>query len=284
MSDYKDLPIPALAGIGLRSPHYQEIANNKPNIKWLEVHPENFFCDGGIALHMLERIRESYPVSCHGVGLSLGSTDDPDTTHLRKLKKFIDHINPALISEHISWSAVDGVFLNDLLPLPYTKEAVDVVSCNVLKTQDFLGRKILVENPSTYLEFNGQDMTEYEFLTEVVKKTGCGILLDVNNIYVSSQNHGLDAYEYLQNIPKNVVGEIHLAGHAQKDVEGKTILIDHHGDYVAGDVWDLYAQAIKLLGPIPTLIEWDTDIPELGELIKEAEKAQNIMDRLANAA
>jgi uncharacterized protein (UPF0276 family) len=275
-------PIPASAGIGLRGTHYKEVLNTKPDIAWFEVHSENFFADGGIALHVLEQIRESYPISFHGVGLSLGTSDKLNIIHLQKLKTLIDRFNPALVSEHISWSNIGGMVLNDLLPVPYTKESLGHLVDNIKQTQDFLGRQILVENPSTYLEFSASEMSEPEFINEVIKQSSCGLLLDVNNIYVSAVNHGFNPYDYLHNINRAVVQEIHLAGHAEKTFSGEIkILIDHHGDYVAAPVWDLYAEAINIFGQVPTLIEWDTDIPALSELQNEAKKAQEIIDRKA---
>ena len=307
-------PIPASAGIGLRGAHYKQVIDTKPNIAWFEVHSENFFAEGGITLHVLEQICQHYPISFHGVGLSLGTSDQLDKTHLQKLKRLVDSFNPALVSEHISWSNIGGMVLNDLLPVPYTQEALGYLVNNIKQTQDFLGRQILVENPSTYLEFTESEMSEPEFINQVIKQTGCGLLLDVNNIYVSSVNHNSNPYDYLQNINANAVQEIHLAGHATKQIqschaerrllqpESKhlqqntvdpsttlryaqddtfTILIDHHGDYVADKVWDLYAVAIDIIGKVPTLIEWDTDIPALSELQSEAAKAQAILDRKA---
>lgn len=276
--NFQDRPIPALAGVGLRYLHYQYVINNKPEIGWFEVHSENFFADGGIAVYILEKVRENYPLSFHGVGLSLGSAENPDKTHLKKLKKLIDRFNPGLVSEHISWSNIDGMVLNDLFPVPYTKEAAENIIENIIETQDFLGRQILVENPSSYLEFSHSTMPEYEFVCDVVEKSRCGLLLDVNNIYVSSQNHGADAYEYLENIPEGIVQEIHLAGHAKKIIGGREILVDAHNSRVIEPVWDLYKAAIRKFGKIPTLIEWDKDIPDFATLTEESKIADGILD------
>lgn len=276
--------LPMVAGIGLRSPHYQEVANTTPDIGWLEVHPENFFVDGGIALHILDIVSKSYPLSFHGVGLSLGRSDDLDKKHLKKLKKLIDRYQPAMVSEHVSWSAINGTFMNDLLPLPYTNEAAEVLINHIKETQDFLGRQILVENPSSYLDYKGSTMPEWEFMNFIAAESGCGILLDINNIYVMAHNHGFDPFYYIDEISKEYVQEMHLAGHAENSINGQKILIDHHGDYVTEKVWSLYGYAISRFGQTPTLIEWDTDIPPLCELIKEAQKAQLILDSYKNAA
>ncbi|PIR39722.1 MAG: hypothetical protein COV35_03315 [Alphaproteobacteria bacterium CG11_big_fil_rev_8_21_14_0_20_39_49] len=266
-------------GIGLRGKHYKEVLENTPKVNWFEVHSENFFAKGGMAIHILERVREKYPLSFHGVGLSLGSAEGLSDEHLKKLKNIVDRFKPALVSEHISWSNIGSTTLNDLLPLPYTDESLSVLVDNIKHTQDYLGRKILVENPSSYLEYSDSTMTEWEFIQKTVEQSGCGLLLDVNNIYVTCKNHNLDTNEYLQNIPYDAVGEIHLAGFEEKQIEDKSILIDTHGDKVSDDVWKLYEQVIKLSGSVPTLIEWDTNIPELGVLLNEAKKAQDILNR-----
>ena len=268
--------IPARAGIGLRPAHYREMIAQRPDIGWLEIHSENYFCDGGQPLHYLERLRRDYPVSLHGVGLSLGSTDALSRDHLDRLARLIDRIDPALVSDHLSWSSVGGLFFNDLLPLPYTIEALRLVSRHVEQAQDHLGRQLLVENVSSYLEFAGAEMTEWDFVAEVARRTGCAILLDVNNIYVSSINHGFDASCYLRGIPRAHVKEIHLAGH---DANGRC-LIDTHGTRVSGPVWNLYGEAVARFGRVPTLIEWDTDLPALDVLLDEAAAADSIL--LAN--
>jgi uncharacterized protein (UPF0276 family) len=270
--------LPLAAGIGLRSPHYQQIITEKPPVGWLEVHPENFFVEGGIALQVMEEVSRLYPMSFHGVGLSLGRSDALDINHLKKLKTLVDRYKPAMISEHVSWSAIDGVFINDLLPLPYTEESARVLIDHIKQTQDYLGRQILVENPSSYLDFTASNMPEWEFMNRIAEDSGCGILLDINNIYVMAANHGFDAMEYLNAINDQAVQEIHLAGHAEQEINGQTLLIDHHGTTVKDDVWALYAYFIKQYGAKPTLIEWDTDIPDLQVLLGEAAKAQVILE------
>ena len=206
-------PIPARAGIGLRAEHYREVVATRPAVGWFEVHSENYFGDGGAPHHYLEQVRRDYPLSLHGVGLSLGSADELNRTHLEKLKALIQRYEPGLVSDHLSWSSVDGRYLNDLLPLPYTGESLRHVAAHVSAAQDFLGREILIENPSSYLQYRHSDMGEAEFLAELSARSGCGILLDVNNIYVSASNHGFDAQAYLRAIPPTRVREIHLAGH-----------------------------------------------------------------------
>ncbi|MGH6932384.1 MAG: MNIO family bufferin maturase [Dongiaceae bacterium] len=270
--------IPASAGIGLRHPHYRALIDSRPRIGWLEVHSENYF-GGGKPLAYLEAARAEYPMSLHGVGLSLGTDGDLDRSHLARIKALIGRIEPDLVSEHLSWSITGGVYLNDLLPLPYTEEALAVLCRHVMETQEFLGREILVENPSTYLQFHHSTIPEWEFVTAVAGRTGCGLLLDVNNVYVSACNHGFDAARYLAAIPADAVAEIHLAGHSVKQVGDATLRIDDHGSRVIDEVWRLYESVIGRLGPVPTLIEWDSNIPEMPVLVAEAVKADEIMRR-----
>ena len=270
--------IPTAAGIGLRHPHHRELVETKPGVGWVEVHSENYF-GGGKPLAFLEAARAEYPLSLHGVGLSLGTDGELDKTHLARIKALIDRIEPQLVSEHVSWSITGGVYLNDLLPLPYTEEALTVFCRNVIETQEFLGRQILVENPSTYLQFAHSTIPEWEFVAAIAERTGCVLLLDVNNIFVSASNHGFDAEKYLAAIPAAAVREIHLAGHAVKQVGDATLRIDDHGSQVADEVWRLYASAIRRLGPTPTLIEWDSNIPDLPTLVAEAVKADDVMRR-----
>ena len=264
------------AGIGLRSPHLAEIANTTPAVGWLEIHAENYM-GGGPAVRTLEGLRRDYPLSVHGVGLSLGSTDEFDARHLERLARLVERTEPTLVSEHLSWSITGGVYLNHLLPLPYTLEALAVVSGHVDRVQERLKRPILIENPSGYLRFVHSPMPEVEFLDALARRTGCGLLCDVNNIYVSCQNLGGDAAAYLDAIDPAAVGEIHLAGHAVNDADGQTILIDDHGSRVAAPVWRLYERALARFGPVPTLIEWDTDIPALAVLLEQAATAQGLM-------
>jgi hypothetical protein len=262
-------PIPARAGIGLRAPHYRELLERRPDIGWVEVHSENYFGAGGQPHWYLERVRRDYPLSVHGVGLSLGSADPLNLDHLRSLAKLIERFEPSLVSEHLSWSAAGGRYLNDLLPLPYTDEALRVFCDHVMQAQDFLGRRMLIENPSSYVAWCDSTIPEAEFLRAVADCTGCGILLDVNNVYVSAVNHGFDPLAYLAAIPIAQVEEIHLAGFER----GEQCLIDTHGRRVAEPVWALYAEAMQRFGPVPTLIEWDTDLPPLDVLLAEAAKA-----------
>lgn len=269
-------PIARGTGIGLRRSYYQEIIENKPSLGFLEVHPENYF-GFGVEVDLLRDISQFYPISLHGVGLSLGSNDGISNEHLGNFKKLIDIINPIYISEHVSWSMTGNAHLNDLLPLPYNKESIRVICENIDRAQNFLGREILVENPSSYLTFK-DDMPEHEFLNIIVEKTGCGLLLDVNNVYVNSQNHGFDAYHYVKEIPSSSIGEIHLAGHSVQEIDGKTIRIDTHDNLVEKEVWNLYYYTVEEKGIIPTLIEWDQKFPELGVVLGEAEKAARIQD------
>ena len=261
------------AGIGLRAPHYREIAGRRPALGFLEVHSENYFADGGPAMAWLERLRADYPVSLHGVGLGIGSCDALDIAHLERLKRLADRIEPALVSEHVCWGAIDGRHLNELLPLPYTEESLAHVAARVREVQDYIGRPILVENVSTYFEYAASDIAEWDFVAELARRVGCGVLLDVNNIWVNSVNHGFDPYRYLEAIDGRTVGEIHLAGFETTPER----LIDTHGAPVSADVWRLYESAIARFGAKPTLIEWDTDIPALDLLLAEASKADAIL-------
>lgn len=245
-----------------------------PGIGWLEVHSENYFGSGGQPLHFLERLREHYPLSLHGVGLSLGSTDPLDRGHLSKLRALMERFEPALVSDHLCWCSVGGRHLNDLLPLPYTEEALDHVVTRIGQAQDALARQVLVENVSSYLEYAHATIPEWEFLAETARRSGCAILLDVNNIHVNAVNHGFDPTQYLRAVPGDAVQEIHLAGF---DTDGPC-LIDTHGKAVADPVWELYRAALECVGPKPTLIEWDTDIPPLPVLLGEARKADGILE------
>lgn len=277
--------LPARAGIGLRAEHYDAVLDSRPSVGWLEVHSENYFGAGGKPLDYLERIRSHYPLSLHGVGLSIGSTDPLDRRHLAALKTLIRRFEPALVSEHLSWGSVGGRHFNDLLPLPYTEEALYHLVARVCQTQDVLGRQILIENPSSYLQYVASVIPEWEFLAELARISGCGVLLDVNNIYVSARNHGFDASAYLRAIPLPVVQEIHLAGFTVNRFDDGEILIDTHNQPVCPAVWALYRQAVQRFGPMPTLIEWDTDLPELAVLVAEAGRADAILEeRHAQAA
>ena len=266
--------LPVSAGIGLRSPHVAGICAERPAIGWLEVHSENYFVDGGPAIASLDAIRCDYPISLHGVGLSLGSADALDAGHLIRLKRLIRRIEPAAVSEHLCWSHVDGRHLNDLLPLPFTDEALALVCDRVDAVQEALARPLLVENVSAYVRFDHDAMNEWDFVAAVARRTGCNLLFDVNNVYVNAVNHGFDADTFLMAMPSDAVAEIHLAGF---DARG-ACLIDTHGTPVAPPVWELYRAAIARFGPKPTLIEWDTDIPPLELLMDEAAKAQTILE------
>jgi uncharacterized protein len=270
--------IPAAAGIGLRAYHYEAVTQSLPAIAWLEIHPENFL-GGGAPLAYLEAARAHYPVSMHGVGLSLGSAAGLDTGHLSRLTALARRIDPGLISEHVSWSVHQGTYFNDLLPLPYTEESLAAVCRNIDQAQEAFTRQILVENASTYLQFHHSTISEPEFIRALAARTGCGILLDINNVYVSCQNHGWDATAYISTMAGAPVAEIHLAGHAENQVGERIVRIDDHGSRVAEAVWSLYDQALTLLGPVPTLIEWDTAIPPLEILLAEAAIAQHHLER-----
>ncbi|MGH8634936.1 MAG: MNIO family bufferin maturase [Burkholderiales bacterium] len=278
MPQFKRSSIPAQAGIGLRFPHHQAVADTRPEVAWLEVHTENYM-GGGTPLRYLETIRRDYPLSLHGVGLSLGSAEGLDAGHLERVRRTVERFEPGLVSEHLSWSVVGGTYLADLLPLPLTEEALSVVCQHVEYVQAFLKRRILVENPSTYLQFRHSTIPEWEFLATVAQRTGCGILCDVNNIYVSACNHGWDASAYIAALPPAAVGEIHLAGHAVKQLDGgRTLRIDDHGSRVAPGVWALYVEALASFGPVSTLIEWDTGVPPLEVLLEEAARAAALLE------
>ncbi len=270
-------PIPALAGIGLRAPHARELLESLPELGWLEVHSENYF-GHGIPLDHLLAARRYYPVSLHGVGLSVGSTDPLDLRHLDRLKALIERVGPVFVSEHLSWSSVGGRHLNDLLPLPYTEEALSHLVARVGEVQDRLGRRLLIENISSYLQMADSSMPEWEFLAELARRSGCGVLLDVNNVYVSACNHGFDPHTYLAGIPVGVVEEMHLAGFTRKRVGEREILIDTHDRPVHPEVWALYRAAVRRFGPTPTLVEWDADLPLLGVLVEEAARARSILE------
>ncbi len=272
--------IPARAGIGLRAPHYHDLLDARPDVGWLEVHSENYFGDGGAPLHYLERARELYPISLHGVGLSLGSTDPLNRTHLARLKRLIARIEPGLVSEHLCWSSNEGRYLNDLLPLPYTEEALAHSAARIGEVQDFLGRQILIENLSSYVQYTHSTISEWEFLAAVAQRADCGLLFDVNNVYVSARNHGFDPLTYLRAVPAARVQEIHLAGHSVKRHDDGEILIDTHNARVSDPVWALYRETVTHLGARPTLIEWDSDLPALDVLVDEANLATRHLEQL----
>ncbi len=262
--------LPCIAGIGLRAPHYREVLETLPELGWVEVHNENFF-GGGAPLHTLLKVREHYPVSLHGVGMGLASTAPLNEAHLSALCSLCHEVQPAAVSEHLCWNAAGGFVVNDLLPFPYTLEALDHVARRVTQVQERLQRQLLVENLSSYLSFSHSEMTEGEFLAELTRRTGCGILFDVENLYVNVRNLGVDAEAFIKTIPAEAVKEYHLAGYSMR--EG--CLVDTHDRSVFPEVWNLFETVLKHIGPRPTLIEWDSDIPALAVLMGEAEKAQH---------
>ncbi|MCY1277455.1 hypothetical protein D9M68_227630 [compost metagenome] len=275
--------IPARAGVGLRFRHHQVVAEIRPAVAWFEVHTENYM-GGGSAPAYLDAIRCDYPISLHGVGLSLGSAEGLDSAHLARVREVVERVEPGLVSEHLSWSIADGKYLADLLPLPMTEEALVIVCEHIDKVQTVLRRRILVENPSTYMRFCHATLPEWEFLAEVARRTGCGVLCDVNNIYVSACNHGWEASVYLDALPPAAIGEIHLAGHSVRQLEqGRTLRIDDHGSRVVPEVWALFEKALQRFGPVPTLIEWDTAVPALDVLLEEAAIAEAVLERQDNA-
>lgn len=285
LSNRADEKIPLRAGIGLRAEHFEDVLEKHPDVGWFEAHSENYFGigdsglqtrGGGKPLEYLELVRQLYPVSLHGVGLSVGTTDPLSLDHLVKLKQLIQRIQPGLVSEHLSWGLVNGQYFNDLLPMPYTEEALDHMTERVEQVQDFLGMQILIENVSSYLEFSASNIPEWEFVSALAQRTGCGLLLDVNNVFVNAMNHGFDASQFINHIPVGSVMEIHLAGHTLKEVDGEVIRLDTHDQPVCDEVWDLYGQAVERFGHVPALIEWDRNLPKLNALVDEAKRADRI--------
>lgn len=271
--------LPVRTGVGLKPAHYRDVLDGRPDIGWFEVHPENYMGAGGPPHHFLERIRALYPLSLHGVGLSIGADRPLDDDHLQRLRELIRRYQPTSFSEHLAWSSHDDVFLNDLLPVPYTEETLRVVATHVDQVQDALGTRLLLENPSTYVAFAESTLQEIEFLTEVARRTGCGLLLDVNNVFVSAVNQGFDAEAYLDAFPMHLVGEVHLAGHSSDGEGDARLLIDAHDRRVDDRVWRLYERLIARNGPLPTCVEWDNDVPAWPVLLDEARRAQRIMER-----
>lgn len=267
--------LPCTAGIGLRAPHYREVLETLPDLGWVELHSENFF-GGGAPLRTLLSVREHYPVSLHGVGMGLASAAPLDPVHLSALQHLCEVVQPAAVSEHLCWNTAAGMVINDLLPFPYTSESLAHVASRVQQVQEKLGRQLLVENLSSYLSFSHSEMTEGEFLAELVRRTGCGILFDVENLYVNVRNLGTDAEAFIQAIPAEAVQEYHLAGYSIRD----GCLVDTHDHPVYPEVWELYEQVLQHIGPRPTLIEWDSDIPALPLLLGEATKAQQRMESI----
>ncbi|MFD0979312.1 MNIO family bufferin maturase [Tropicimonas aquimaris] len=270
--------LPLAPGVGYKPQHFAAIMADPGPVRWLEVHAENYMGDGGRPLAQLRHLAERFPISVHGVGLSIGGEAPLDRDHLTRLAHLVGWLNPASFSEHLAWSTHDTAFLNDLLPLPYTETTLDRVTSHIDQVQEALGRRMLLENPSTYLAFVESEMSETDFLREIARRTGCGLLLDVNNVFVSATNQKTDPRDYIAEFPLEHVGEVHLGGHdEQEDEHGAPLLIDSHGAEVVDPVWTLYAETIAAMGPRPSLIEWDTDVPEWPVLAAEAERAAAIL-------
>ena len=284
MADGSTLPrnsLPTGVGVGYKPQHLSDILDDPGRVTWLEIHAENYMGDGGPQIAQLRHLAERFPISCHGVGLSIGSERPLNADHLDRLKKLVGWLNPASFSEHLAWSSHDTGFLNDLLPVPYDEASVARVSEHVDQVQNALGRQMLLENPSTYVQFAQSTMAETDYLREIVERTGCGLLLDVNNVFVSATNQNYGPKEYLDAFPTEHVGEIHLGGHEEdEDETGAPLLIDAHNNPVVDPVWALYDYALTLTGPVPTLIEWDNDVPPWAELASEADRAARSLESL----
>lgn len=265
-------------GLGLRTQHYQTIINEKPPVDWFEIISENYMVPGGRPLYYLDQIREHYPIVMHGVSLSIGGSDPLNKEYLARLKQLMDHAQPKWFSDHICWTGVHGINLHDLIPLPYTEETIQHVVSRIKQVQDFMGRQMLIENVSSYITYKDSQMTEWEFLTEITERADCMLLLDVNNVYVSSFNHGFKAHDFIKNIPKHRVKQIHLAGHLNRG----DYIIDTHDHPIIDPVWELYGDTIEWLGPISTMIERDDNIPELAVLMEELQVARNIAEKRLN--
>ncbi len=281
-------PLPAAAGLGFKPAHFDAIRETAPRLGFFEIHAENYMGAGGLPHAQLAALRTDFALSIHGVGLSIGGPGRLDPSHLARLRRLCDRYEPESFSEHLAWSSHDGAYLNDLLPLPYTEETLAIICAHVNEVQDVLGRRMLLENPSTYVTFAQSSIPEVAFLHEVSRRTGCGLLLDINNVFVSATNHRLDPRAYLAAFPLALVGEIHLGGHAEEALPSGPLLIDAHGAPVADPVWALFSETIARSGPLPSLIEWDNDLPEWPVLAAEAARAQTILDqaeaRLARAS
>ncbi|MFY0660818.1 MAG: DUF692 domain-containing protein [Shimia sp.] len=273
--------LPNLPGIGYKPQHYSDLIDTPGAVGWLEVHAENYMGDGGRPIAQLRQLTERFPISVHGVGLSIGGEGRLDPEHLARLKHLVGWLNPTVFSEHLAWSTHDGVFLNDLLPLPYTEDTISRVSDHIDELQNTIGRQMMLENPSSYLAFDESTWSEPDFLREVAKRSGCGLLLDVNNVFVSATNLDYDPKQYIADYPLEHVGEIHLGGHDEdEDDHGKPLLIDSHGAPVVDPVWALLDHTLSLSGPRPILIEWDTDVPEWPILHAEAERADTALSKV----
>jgi uncharacterized protein len=279
MFDQMQQNLPARPGVGYKPQHFEALLSNPDPVAWIEIHAENYMGEGGRPLAQLRHLAERFPISVHGVGLSIGGEGRLDADHLSRLKELCRWLNPASFSEHLAWSTHEGAFLNDLLPLPYTSETLARVADHIDEVQEVLGRRMLLENPSTYLAFAETAMEEVDFLAELVSRTGCGLLLDINNVYVSGTNQNYDPLAYLRRFPLREVGEIHLGGHDEdRDDHGNRLLIDSHNHKVVDPVWALYAEVIDLAGPRPTLIEWDNDVPDWPVLAAEAARAAEVLE------
>ncbi|WP_088727520.1 DUF692 domain-containing protein [Thioclava sp. IC9] len=271
------MTLPRKAGLGFKPEHFPAISETKPDLGFFEIHAENYMGAGGMPHAMLERLRADYALSVHGVGLSIGGPDPLDRDHLARLKALCDRYDPESFSEHLAWASHGGVWMHDLLPLPYTAETLALICDHVDEVQEHLGRRMLLENPATYVLFDNSEIPETEFLTEISQRTGCGLLLDVNNVFVSCVNHRQDPRAYLEAFPLNRVGEVHLAGHEEEELPSGPLLIDSHGREVTEPVWSLYAETVSKTGPLPSLIEWDNDVPDYATLMAEAKRASMIL-------
>lgn len=276
------MTLPASPGLGFKAEHFDTIRLTRPSLGFFEVHAENYMGAGGAPHRQLAALRQDYALSLHGVGLSIGGTDRPDAAHLQRLRDLIRRYEPAAFSEHLAWSSHGGDYLNDLLPLPYTPETLARICDHIDEVQAALGCRMLLENPSTYILFEQSSIDEPAFLAEIARRTGCGLLLDVNNVFVSCTNHRRDPRDWLAAFPLSHVGEIHLGGHAEEELPSGPLLIDDHGSPVADPVWTLYAEVIADAGPLPTLIEWDNDIPPFATLMDEAARAAKVLARQAD--
>ena len=273
-----DTTLPTRAGLCLKPQHYDVILRDQPDVGWFEVHAENYLGAGGAPLHYLEKIRQNYPLSIHGVGLSIGSENGLDANHLDRVAHLVDRFQPESFSEHLAWSTHDNQFLSDLLPVPYNRQTEDTVCNHIDQVQTRLGQRMLLENPSNYLSLADSELPESEFITNVIRRTGCGLLLDVNNVYVSAHNCDYSAAQYIEKLPLQAVGEIHLAGHSvDTTVDSEPLLIDAHDREVCDAVWKLFALTVSLTGAVPSLIEWDTEVPEWDIFIAELNRADELL-------
>ncbi len=274
--------LPSRPGVGYKPQHFASIMEDAGPVEWLEIHAENYMGEGGRPLAQLRHLAEKFPISVHGVGLSIGGKDPLDVDHLKRLKHLCDWLNPASFSEHLAWSTHEGAYLNDLIALPYTEETLTGVADHISQVQDVLGRKMLLENPSSYLAFAESTLSEIDFLAEVVKRTDCGLLLDINNVFISANNQKTSAIEYIDAFPLEHVGEFHLGGHDEDvDDAGEMLLIDSHGREVVDPVWALFDYTLGKSGPRPALVEWDANVPEWPELAAEATRAAQVLNKAA---